>query len=139
MKKAFNLSVLTVCFIVLLISQATAGKKESPQATGPVVVYQAKFPITLQSGEYELLSSILEFAPGAGVPQHMHGGHVVVIVLDGEVLLKEKGKERILKTGESWTENPGDLHSVVNAGKAKARVAVSNLLPKGAEATTVVK
>ncbi len=131
--------ILMSLFLVLLVSPAIAEKKETPKAAGPSVVYQAKFPITLQSKEYELQSSILEFAPGAGVPQHMHGGHVLVIVLEGEILLKEKGKERTMKTGESWTENPGDLHSVVNAGKAKARVAVSTLLPKGTEATTIVK
>lgn len=135
MKKIIVISL----FLALLISPAIAGKKETPKAAGPAVVYKAMFPITLQSGEYELQSSILEFAPGAGVPEHMHGGHVLVIVLEGKILLKEKGKERTVKAGESWTENPGDHHSVVNAGKTRARVAVSNLLPKGAEATTIVK
>jgi len=43
------------------------------------------------------------------------------------------------KTGESWTEKPGDEHAVINAGKATVRVAVSILLPKGVEATSLVK
>jgi quercetin dioxygenase-like cupin family protein len=47
--------------------------------------------------------------------------------------------EMIKKQGESWTENPGNEHSVINAGNVTARVAVSVLLPKGAEATTMIK
>jgi quercetin dioxygenase-like cupin family protein len=46
--------------------------------------------------------------------------------------LKEKGSERIIRSGESWTENPGDMHSVVNTGTTTARVVVNILLPKGA-------
>jgi quercetin dioxygenase-like cupin family protein len=44
-----------------------------------------------------------------------------------------------VKTGDSWTENIGDQHSVINAGMVPVRVAVSILLPKGAEFTTLVK
>ena len=77
--------------------------------------------------------------PGAGVPNHMHGGHVLATVLGGEMTLREKGSERVIKAGESWAENPGDAHSAVNASTTGARVAVSMLLPKGAEATTMMK
>ena len=73
------------------------------------------------------------------MPTHMHGGYVLVTVLHGEMTLKEKGTERIMKVGESWTENPGNQHSVVNAGTAVARVVVNMLLPKGAEFTTIIK
>jgi quercetin dioxygenase-like cupin family protein len=69
----------------------------------------------------------------------MHGGHVVVTVLSGEITLRQKGTERVIRTGESWTENPGDVHSVVNGGAANARVAVTMLLPKGGDITTVIK
>jgi len=140
MKKTLYLPMLVVCFLVLMIGQTSAVKKEKAmEGKGPVVVSQAKFPISLQSGEYELQSVILDFAPGVGMSQHMHGGHVVVVVLSGSMILKEKGTERVIKTGGSWTENPGDLHAVMNAGKTKTRVAVSVLLPKGAEFTTMVK
>lgn len=71
--------------------------------------------------------------------RHFHGGHVQVTVLSGEMTLTEKGAMRVVKSGESWTENPGDQHSVVNAGAVPARVAISMLLPKGAEANTIVK
>ncbi len=69
----------------------------------------------------------------------MHGGYVLVTVLNGEITLKTESGEKMIKAGESWTENPGAVHSVVNAGDATARVVVNILLPKGAEATTIIK
>lgn len=124
---------------LLMVSVAMAQEKASQTAApGPTAAYQAKFPITLQGGEYDLQTIILDFPQGAGVPKHAHGGYVLVTVLNGEITLKDKSGERIIKTGESWTENPGDLHSVVNTGATPARVVVNILLPKGAEATTII-
>jgi len=130
-----------VCLVLILFASVTTAQEKADQAAvaGPAAVYQARFPITMQAGEYDLVSVILDFAPGAGLPDHFHGGHALATVLIGEITLREKGGERIIKTGESWTENPGDLHAAVNASATSARVAVSMLLPKGAEATTIIR
>jgi quercetin dioxygenase-like cupin family protein len=130
-----------VAFVAILsVSVATASEMAvQPAPPGPAVVYQAKFPITVQGGEYDLLTIIMDFPSGAGVPRHMHGGFVLVTVLSGEMTLKEKGGEVVKKTGESWTEKAGDEHAVVNAGTMPVRVAISMLLPKGSEATTILK
>ena len=125
---------------LLMLSVAMAQEKASQTATlGPTIIYQAKFQITLQGGEYDLQTIIMEFPQGAGVPKHMHGGYILATVLNGEMTLKEKGSERIIRAGEIWTENPGDLHSVVNAGTTAARIVVNMLLPRGAEATKLIK
>ena len=125
---------------ILWVSLAMADEKAAQTATsGPTVVYQAKFPITVQGAEYDLLTLIIDFPSGAGMPRHFHGGSALVTVLSGEITLKEKGTEIIKKTGESWTEKPGDEHAVVNAGTSIVRVAVSMLLPKGSDVTTMVK
>jgi len=130
-----------VILMALLTVSAAIADEKAGQATqpGPVTAFQAKFPITVRGGDYDLLTVILDFPPGAGLPIHVHGGQVLATVLSGELTLKEKGTEKIMKTGDSWTENPGDRHAVVNTGMATTRVAVSILLPKGAEATTIVK
>jgi quercetin dioxygenase-like cupin family protein len=125
---------------LIMVSVAMAEEKASQTAEpGPTTTYQAKFPVTLPGGEYDMKTVIIDFPQGAGMPIHMHGGYVLAMVLHGEMTLKEKGTERIIKAGESWTENPGDQHSVVNAGAIAARVVVNMLLPKGAEATTIIK
>lgn len=132
--------LFAILMVFLWISAAAADEKGGqPVVTGPTVVYTAKFPITMGKGEYDLLTIIQDFPAGAGVANHKHGGHVLVTVLSGEMTLREKGAERIVKTGESWTERPGNVHAVVNAGTDTVRVAISILLPKGAEVTTMVK
>ena len=139
MKTAKQL-LFVVLIGLLMVSVAMAQEKASQTVTpGPTIIYQAKFQITLQGGEYDLQTIIMEFPQGASVPKHVHGGYVLVTVLNGEMTLKEKGSERIVRAGGSWTENPGDLHSVVNAGATAARVVVNMLLPRGAEATTLIK
>lgn len=132
--------VLLTLVVFLWSSIATADEKGGQAAIpGPNVVSQAKFPLTVGSGEFDLMTSVLEFPAGAGVADHMHGGYVLVTVLSGEMTLREKGIEKIVKAGESWTESPGNVHAVVNAGTTTARVVGTFLLPKGAEMTTFVK
>ena len=114
-------------------------KKEQAATAGPATTYQAKLPFTLQAGEYELLTVVFDFPPGASFPVHIHGGHVLATVLSGELTLREKGTERVIKAGEGWTEDPGAEHSVVNASTANTRVAVSMVLPKGGKPTTIIK
>ena len=131
---------LAALMLFLLISAATAEEKVGQTAApSPAVVNMAKFPITVAGGDYDLLTIIQDFPAGAGVANHKHGGFVLVTVLSGEMTLREKGVERVIKTGESWTEQPGNVHSAVNAGTVTTRVAISILIPKGAEVTTMVK
>jgi len=138
--KSVKILSLVCLAMFLLVSTTIAGEKTDQSAmSAPSVVYKAVFPIAIQGGEYDLVSIIFDFPPGAGFPKHFHGGHALVTVLSGEITLQEKGTERVIKIGGNWTENPGDIHSAVNAGSASARVAVSMLLPKGAEATTIIK
>jgi hypothetical protein len=81
--------LLSVVLIgLLMVSVAMAQEKASQTAApGPTTVYQAKFQITLQSGEYDLQTIIMDFPQGVGVRNHVHGGYVLVTVLNGEMTL----------------------------------------------------
>jgi len=133
--------LLFVILMALLLASPTIAEEKAGQKAlpGPTAAFQAKFPITVRGGDYDLLTVILDFPPGAGLPMHFHGGEVLATVLSGELTLNEKGTQRIIKTGESWTEKTGDQHAAVNAGAVNTRVAVSILLPRGAEVTSIVK
>jgi len=138
--KTVKLFSLVCLAMLVLVSAAIAQEKTGQiEMSAPSVVSKAAFPVEIQAGEYDLVSIIFDFPPGAGFPEHFHGGHALATVLSGEITLREKGTERTIKTGGSWTESPGNVHEAVNAGGASARVAVSMLLPKGAEATTIIK
>jgi quercetin dioxygenase-like cupin family protein len=137
-------TVKKLLFAALLISlsiTAAVADEKVGQATAPspIVVNMSKFPITIAGSDYDLLTIIQDFPAGAGVATHKHGGYVLATVLSGEITLRDKGIERVVKTGESWNEKPGDIHAVVNGGAVTTRVAVSILIPKGAEVTTMVK
>ena len=133
--------ILFVVVMTLLLVSAASAQEPAGQGSmqGPTVVSQAMFPIMVKGADYDLITQILDFPSGAGVAKHFHGGPVLVTVLSGEMTLQEKNTERVLKMGQSWTENPGDQHAVVNAGSVTVRVVVSMLLPKGAKDTTLVK
>lgn len=132
--------LFVVLMVFLSISTVTADEKAGQtSAPSPVVVNMSKFPIAVAGSDYDLLMIIQDFPAGSGVATHKHGGYVLVTVLSGELTLRDKGGERVVKIGESWTEQPGDIHAVVNTGAVTTRVAVSILIPKGAEVTTMVK
>jgi quercetin dioxygenase-like cupin family protein len=103
------------------------------------VVTSAAFPVAVAAGTYDLYAFVVEFPPGSATPRHIHGGPVVVTVISGELVLQRSVGERILKAGESVIENPGDVHALINRSGTAARIAASELIPKGAAETTVVK
>jgi len=136
-RSALPLLFVAIIAAVAAVADDKAGQTMAPP--GPTTTYQAKYPLTVRAGDYDLLTVILDFAPGVTVPRHFHGGYVLVTVLSGELTLMEKGTSRVVKAGDSWTENIGDQHSVLNTGTVPTRVAVSILLPKGREVTTLIK
>ncbi len=128
-----------VTFLLPKGAEPTTVKDSSKSSMpGPAVVYQAQFPHLSMKGAFDEMMVVLDFAPGAGVPAHVHGGPTLVTVLDGAITLKENGTEKTYKAGESWTEMPGHVHEAVNKGNKAVRVVVTFLLPV-AEPTTLVK
>ncbi len=109
------------------------------KAAAPVNISQQALPVAVSAGDYELINQVIDLPPGSGVPNHSHGGPVVVDVVSGEITLFESGKTRTLKAGQSWTEDPGFVHAVANRGKRTVRLSVSYLIPKGAAQITIVK
>jgi quercetin dioxygenase-like cupin family protein len=127
--------VSTICALLISVTAATAQSDTS----APVNIVLQSFPIMVAAGDYELISQVLDLPAGSGVPNHMHGGPVLVTVITGEVTLIEAGGERVVKSGESWTESVGYVHAIANRGTSTARVVASYLIPKGTARTTMVK
>jgi quercetin dioxygenase-like cupin family protein len=127
-----------VAVLVVVAVAGGPGMAQSP-ASSPIATNYAAFPISVAAGTYDLYAVVVDFPPGSGTLRHIHGGPVVVTVITGELLLERAGGERVLKPGDSIIENPGDVHALVNRSGASARMAASELIPKGAAETTVVK
>jgi quercetin dioxygenase-like cupin family protein len=61
----------------------------------------------------EVSTLTVEYAPGASSGSHRHNAHVFVYVLEGSVVMGVAGKEPVtLSKGQTFYENPGDIHSV---------------------------
>lgn len=125
---------------VMLVALLVAGVAVSyAAAPGPVIVGTAAYPINVQAGNYDLISQVVDLPPGAVIPKHRHGGPVVAQVLSGVITVTDAAGPKTFKAGQMFTESGGYVHMAANNGKATARVAVSYLIPKGAEVITFVK
>ncbi len=129
-------SAVRIIGAVMLAGAAAAASAQPPAF---VNVASRAMPVTAKAGNYELVNQVVDLPPGSAVPRHSHGGPVVVTVLSGELTLIEGGSERVVKTGESWTEKVGYVHAVTNKGATTVRIAASYLIPKGATEITMAK
>lgn len=68
-------------------------------------------------------AAVVEYAPGQASPAHFHAksAFITAIVLEGAVRSQvNDGPAKIYHVGESFTENPGDRHSISeNASKTE--------------------
>ncbi|MFZ5993353.1 MAG: cupin domain-containing protein [Deinococcota bacterium] len=119
--------------LTLVVPTATAGQALPP---GPTPLYQSRFENIKLPAEFDVVQVVLEFAPGAWTPEHTHGGVGYATVVEGSMVVREKGSEKVYKPGESWAEIPGEYAVVGNPGSSRAVIAVTFLLPKGAALTT---
>ncbi len=134
--------LLFLSLMMLLWNSVAAAYEIGGQAPIPCpnLVSQAKYPVNVGSGEYDLMTAILYFPAEAEFGKSIRFAvNVLVSVIIGEMTLRDKGTDKVVKAGESWTESPGNIHAVANAGTATSRVVAVFLLPKGAEAQTMVK
>ena len=140
MKFLRTLSVIAALLLpVLAIGASGSGTVARAAAPGPTVPYRDSYPITVVAGDYDLVYRVLDFAPGAGIPLHYHGGPTAMVEVDGELTLQSHdGSERKLKPADTANEQAGAHHVMVNTSTAGARILVMMLLPKGAQVTTVV-
>jgi quercetin dioxygenase-like cupin family protein len=83
----------------------------------------------------EVLMYTVDFPPGFSSPVHRHNAQVSVYMLEGSVVMQVKGgKEVTLRPGQSFYEDPNDIHVVSrNASSTKsARFLVFLIHKKGA-------
>ena len=119
-----------------------------PLATGQVSIALAQqtkvTPLMAQplpgfSGpEKEGSVSIVEFPPGTSSAAHRHNAHVFVYVLEGSLVMQVKGGQEVtLKAGDTFYENPDDIHVVSKnvSATAPAKILTFFVKDKGAPAT----
>jgi quercetin dioxygenase-like cupin family protein len=87
-------------------------------------------------GEFQLVTLVLGFPPGAWTPWHFHGGEGLVTILEGEFTLEILGQEpQTYGPGDHWKEHLGMPHRAGNETDQPARLAVTFILPVGTPTT----
>jgi quercetin dioxygenase-like cupin family protein len=137
---AFNATDTTTrvlaTFVLPAGAEATLPEQDAElPEIGPAITSRAVFSNLMMDGRFSEIERVLEFEPGETMPPHIHGGPVLVLVLDGELTVREDGEERVYEADESWIEMPGDIHEVINNSDMPAQVAATFLLPLGAPTT----
>lgn len=114
--------ITAIAFAALLAAQPTKGTmlltKDLPELAGR-----------------EATMLTVEYAPGASGDVHRHNAHVFVYVLEGEIVMQVNDSKQVtLGAGETFYENPKDIHTVGrNASKTKpAKFLVFMIKDKGA-------
>ena len=106
---------------------------------GPVLRWMYRTPGWAQTGPFELVQVVLDFAPGSWTPPHSHGGVLPFTTLQGELTFRMRGHhERIMRPGDSDTELPGHIAMAGNDTNQLVTTVLSIVLPKGNQITYVV-
>jgi len=106
--------------LVLALFVASALTLIRPLTAQETITQIMTHPLAANSGS-EVLMYTVDFPPGFSSPIHRHDAQVSVYVLQGSVVMQVKGgKELTLGPGQSFYENPSDIHIVSrNASSSK--------------------
>jgi quercetin dioxygenase-like cupin family protein len=108
----------------------------APEALNTTPILQ-KTTLNTQPNEFTLTQLVFDFAPGAVLPLHKHGGQGLATVMEGELsFISTAGT--LQRAANTSFANVTSQHEVRNNGSANATLLVVVLVPKGAEATTYV-
>lgn len=124
---------LLTCTALAVTAGLTLAQEEE---VFPEVVFQTATEVSNVPGDFQLVTLVLGFPPGAWTPLHMHGGDGLVTVLEGEMTLHVLGDEpRTYRPGDQWREHVGMPHRAGNESGERAVLAVTFILPVGTPTT----
>ena len=125
-----------VALIALIQPFETAAAQDIPR--GPTTRHRITYEVANPpQGATDVVQLVLDFAPGAFTPAHMHPGPTFVTVVEGVLTRRVEGTEETFQTGQGWVE-PGRVHAAGNMSDTSARVLVTAVIPAGAPLTTIV-
>ena len=104
----------------VLCAAATSSAHQTKPASDAKAAALMTRPLTGLQGKEGLMLTV-EYPPGGASPAHRHDAHVFVYVLEGSIVMGVQGREPVtLGAGESFYENPQDVHTVSkNASSTK--------------------
>jgi quercetin dioxygenase-like cupin family protein len=122
--KTSQKTMLALAFLITSALIATSTLMAQTALTPPVAQETITTLLTKDVAGFpgeEALMYTVDFPPGYSSPVHRHNAQVSVYVLEGSVVMQVRGgKELTLTPGQSFYENPNDIHVVSrNASSTK--------------------
>ena len=116
---------------------APAARSQAPAPNAPAAKQIFQSDLKGVPGQ-EALVFVVDFAPGQGLPWHVHpGGHEFVYGLEGTFVFEEQdGTKSSLKAGELKHIGPEIGHTVRNDGTTMAKVLVVRVKDKAKPVVT---
>jgi quercetin dioxygenase-like cupin family protein len=117
------------------VTAATAAAQEAKVT--PLITQELADPVGKEGAMV-----MVEYAPGGADAEHRHDAYAFVYVLEGTVVMQVKGGEQMtLGPGQTFSERPGDVHTVArNASATKpAKFIAFFVKQKGAPISVPVK
>jgi quercetin dioxygenase-like cupin family protein len=132
-------SIVALSVIVALAGAAWAQQQPSPVSPSPVkrtIISKIEVP----GSNYEVITALLEIAPGFKAGRHLHPGIVNGYVTEGEFWLALDGQpEKILKAGESALIPDRAVHNEGATGTTATKAIVTYVVEKGQPMVQPVK
>jgi quercetin dioxygenase-like cupin family protein len=113
-------TIVTATCAALVFAMAGLASARNGQAETVTKNFEAAIP---NIPGKSLIAVQVDYAPGAASPSHTHAksAFIYAYVISGAIESKvNDGETRIYRAGESWSEQPGALHSISrNASKTE--------------------
>jgi quercetin dioxygenase-like cupin family protein len=107
---------------------------------GPRTVHPAsRSTIAEPPSEFDFGQALVKLEPGARSASYVAPGHSLWTVVQGEIAVEVAGKSTAYAAGTFVQLKAGETAVVSNPGSADAEVALSMLLPPGAQVATPVQ
>ena len=133
-----SLIVVTLAALALGTT-AVAQEVKAPVSPSPVkrtIIGKIEVP----GANYEVITAMVEIAPGFKAGRHFHPGIVDFQVLDGEFWLAPDGQpEKTYKAGESHEISMKAIHNEGSVGTGWAKLVVTYVVEKGQPLVNPVK
>ena len=121
--------------VFLLAFHIAAFAQTKPQTTqGIDAVVLQQFPLAAQVPSmdgYELRGRRIVIAPKGTTLEHSHADRPgIVYVLEGSLSEYRHGKERVLKQGDTWSEDADTIHWIENRSEKPAVIWAVDVVKK---------
>ena len=140
MRKTISKLVLAAALLAACggTSDTAPAASPTPSAPAPVTKFKNMLPGQTAATPFDAIQIVIEFAPGAATPKHVHPTPNLATVLEGEVTAKTPSGDKTAKAGETIIEPLNQPVQAVNTGPVKALLLATYPVPKGGAPTTPV-